>query len=149
MKLKDTIYETFVNGEPSRLVTGHKTFDKFLERYINRMSKKGYTVTEKDIKGSGFIIFTNYKTQKCQFFAWRNWLGICDKDGNRIYDGDYLENEEGESVMFCNYKDRDNYVISVAKKYDYQPDIEFDDIDICKKMGISVKFKVFDGFCHF
>lgn len=147
MKLKDNKYEVYVDGELLRLVTGHKTFENYLERYKNRMYKNGYTIIEE--YGYGYIIFVNYKEQKSQFFAWRNWLGIYDMNGDKIYYGDYLENENGESVGFYNYLNEDNYVISVAKKYTYQPDIEFDDIDICKKMGISIKRRVFDNFKHF
>lgn len=147
MKLKDNEYEVYVDGKLLRLVTGHKTFENFLERYKNRMYKKGYTIVEE--YSCHYIIFVNYKEQKCQFLAWRNWIGICDMNGDKIYYGDYLENENGESVGFYNYLNEDNYVISVAKKYTYQPDIEFDDIDICKKMGIFIKRRVFENFRHF
>ena len=147
MKLKDNEYEVYVDGELLRLVTGHKTFENFLERYINRMRKKGYTIVEE--YSCHYIIFVNYKEQKCQFLAWRNWLGICDMNGDKIYYGDYLENEDGESCGFYNYLNPNNYVISVAKKYTYQPDIEFDDLDICKEMGISIKRSAFGNFQHF
>lgn len=145
MKLKDNVYETYVNGEPGRLVTGHKTFEKWLERYKERMSKKGYTI----IKEShvGYIIFVNYEKQKSLFLSWRNWLGIYDCNGEKIYDGDFLETENGESASFIpkGYSGND-YELHIHHKYEYHPGFDFDSLDICKEYGIHVRFSTFQQF---
>ena len=144
MKLKDNEYEVYVDGKLLRVVKGHKRFENYLEHYKEMMYNKGYTIVEEYV--GHFIIFVNRSKMKCQFLAYRNWLGISDKKGNKIYYGDYLEDECGNSVMFCNCYNPNNYVISVANKYEHVPDIEFDNLDICKEMGISVKGRVFKQF---
>lgn len=149
MKLKDNQYEVYVDGKLLRLVTGHKTFENFLERYKNRMYKKGYTIVEE--YSCHFTIFVNYKEQKCQFLSYRNWIGLRDKNGDKIYYGDSLENEDGESCGFYNYLNPNNYVLAIHHRhsYRYEPDIEFDNLDICKEMGISIKRSAFGNFRHF
>ena len=125
MKLKDNEYEVYVDGELLRVVKGHKRFENYLEHYKEMMYKKGYTILEEYV--GHFIVFVNRSKMKCQFLAYRNWLGISD-------------------IMFCNCYNPNNYVISVANKYEHVPDIEFDNLDICKEMGISVKGRVFKQF---
>lgn len=146
MKLKDNEYEVYVDGKLLRVVKGHKRFENYLEHYKEMMYNKGYTIVEEYV--GHFIVFVNRSKMKCQFLAYRNWIGLRDKNGDKIYYGDYLENEDGESCGFYNYLNPNNYVLAIHHRhsYRYEPDIEFDNLDICKEMGISIKGRVFKQF---
>ena len=144
MKLNDNQYEIFENGKKVKTIKGHNAFYKFVDEYNEQKYKDGYeTVREY----GNYSVFVNVKKQLCVFFAYRQYLGIKDCKGNKIYKGDSLILPSGQSVSLVERWDSDSdYVLRFFENADKWSDMPFDDKNICKIYNISVSTKVFDKF---
>lgn len=144
MKLKDNQYEIFVNGKKIKTVKGKEAFYQYLEDYYEQMDNAGYEIL-KEVSGS-YAIFVNYKTQQCQFFTYRQYLGIKDCNGQKIYDGDILITNDGKSVSLLPVwepsedKETGDYMIRFSDSYSSFNFFH----SLIKEYGIKVETQVFD-----
>ncbi len=146
MKLNDNQYEIFENGKKVKTIKGHNAFYEFVDEYNEQKYKDGYETVK---EYGNYSVFVNAKKQHCVFFAYRQYLGIKDCKGNKIYEGDSLILPSGQSVSLIkqwSWNSDSGYVLRFFENDDKWSDIPFDDKNICKIYNISVSTKVFDKF---
>ena len=155
LKLNILVFEIFENGKKVKEVKGYAALDRYLYKRDSQLKAQGYKVTEEST--GGYAIYTNYKTQQCVFMAHRLWEGLHDCDGNRIYNGDYLEDKLGITVGIEGNWDwakgkqdgtfrywRTEGVGYREHRVDVMPQIE--NLDFIKEDGIRVKKNCFEFF---
>lgn len=142
--MKITEYEIFEGGKLVNTIKSSDEFYNYLADYVEELQNKGYT-TLKERMGE-YRIMVNYKAHNCKFLAYRIWFGFRDKDGRKIYEGDYLINKDGYSVDII--EDSFNDGVYKYRVYDRRPlessDYVITDMDFIKNDGVVVKRPVFN-----
>ncbi len=140
MKLKNDQYEIFVNGKKIKTIKGHDSFYQYLEDYNDELTKAGYEII-KEVSGYiAYTIYVNYKTQQTQFFTYRQYLGIKDCNGQKIYDGDILITNNGMEVSLFEDYDSGDYMLRFNDSHESYHFYR----DFIKEYGIIVKTSVFE-----
>lgn len=99
MKEKAPKFEIIIDGEVIEEITGWEKLDEVESLFIDTIGK-GYEQLYQTMGGSyGLRLFFNKTTLKTTIFAYREFTGFVDKNGDRVYDGDML----ADGWSQCNY----------------------------------------------
>ena len=97
---KEPIFEIIIDGEVTEEVEGWKKLGEVENVFIDIIRKQGYEQMHFSMSGSyGYHLFVNENNLKSRTFAWREFTGFVDKNGDRIYDGDMLN----DGLSKCNF----------------------------------------------
>lgn len=103
MKKKEPIFEIIVNGEVTEEIVGWDKFAEVENKYLELFFKQGFESLSSSSRGSsGYKLLFNRDTLKSSTFAWREFTGFLDMNGNRVYDGDMLYSPEDEEEFSLN-----------------------------------------------
>lgn len=143
MKLKNE-FEIYSNRKLIKVCKGWKSFEKYIDNYLAKLRKNGYSILRESM--GNYYVLVNYKKQDCIFLAHRQWIGLYDCKGNKIYHDDVLRNKEGYSVDIIP-------AYSMCKHNQYRINerwvsdcVIFNDTDFIKEEGIKVTKSVFETF---
>lgn len=93
MKEKAPKFEIIIDGEVIEEIKGWEKLDEVENMFISTIGK-GYKQLYQMMGGShGYRVFFNEDTLKTTTFAYREFTGFVDKNGDRVYDGDRLADE--------------------------------------------------------
>lgn len=96
---KEPIFEIIIDGEVIEEIKGWEKLDEVESLFADTIGD-GYEQLYQRMGGSyGFRLFFNENTLKTTIFAYREFTGFVDKNGDRIYDGDMLNDGWSE----CNF----------------------------------------------
>lgn len=87
---KEPIFEIIIDGEVTKEVNGWERLDEAESMFISSIDE-GFKQIEQMMGGShGYRLYFNENTLKATTFAYREFTGFVDKNGDRVYDGDRL-----------------------------------------------------------
>lgn len=99
---EEPIFEIIIDGEVIEEITGWEKLDEVESMFISSIGK-GFKLIEQMMGGShGYRLYFNENTLKTTTFAYREFTGFVDKNGDRVYDGDRLANEWSECTYALN-----------------------------------------------
>jgi hypothetical protein len=99
---EEPIFEIIIDGEVIEEINGWEKLDEVESLFIETIGK-GYEQLYQTMGGShGLRLFFNENTLKTTTFAYREFTGFVDKNGDRVYNGDRLANEWSECTYALN-----------------------------------------------
>lgn len=132
---KEPIFEIIVNGEVTEEVVGWDKFAEVENKYLELFFKQGFESLSSSSRGSsGYKLLFNRDTLKSSTFAWREFTGFLDMNGNRVYDGDILyDKEDDEEFLLNEYPEMDEKKGYYLRRTDSWRDIPIKGSEIRKK----------------
>ena len=99
---KEPIFEIIIDGKVIEEIKGWEKLDEVESLFIDTIGE-GYEQLYQTMGGSyGLRLFFNENTLKTTVFAYREFTGFVDKNGDRVYDGDRLADDWSECTYSLN-----------------------------------------------
>lgn len=146
MKVNNKEFEIYFDGKKVAKATGYNELDEELDKIKSRLCKDGFRKTESST--AGWYVFVNYKKQKCHFIAYKKWSGFKDCNGKKIYDGDWLNDGNGNHVRINEYWNKDGefyYRVNGARGLEWH-DYPITDMKFIKENKVTKITDVFETF---
>lgn len=146
MKVNNKEFEIYFDGKKVAKATGYDELDKQLDKIKSRLCKDGFREIESST--AGWYVFVNYKKQKSHFIAYKNWSGFKDCNGKKIYDGDLLNDGNGNHVSINEYWNKDGefyYRVNGSRELEWH-DYPITDMKFIKENKVTKIKDVFETF---
>ena len=141
------VYEIYENGQLIKTIKNLDKIDSFIQKY---KEKHGYKCIYEGLGGdNGRYIFVNIKKQKTSFIAYKEFLGVYDKKGKKLYNGDIIRDEYGNEAEISEHynwsgdlKAKPTYYYRVQKPHSWGYS-EYDITDFSKYIKVHDIFESF------
>ena len=112
MKEKSPKFEIIIDGKVVKTIKGWARLENEENKFGEKLYDLDYSEEQSSSSGShGFKLYFNEKTLKSTVFAWRELTEFVDKNGEVIYYGDNIIDEDGLEYNLNEHPFEDGYYI--------------------------------------
>lgn len=119
MKEKSPKFEIIIDGKVVKTIKGWARLENEENKFDEKLYDLDYSEEQSSSNGShGFKLYFNEKTLKSIVWAWRELTDFVDKNGETIYYGDNIIDEDGSEYNLNQYAFEENryYISSINSK---------------------------------